>query len=806
MEFPLCLTPEITPLSGFHPQGPLLEGFECLLSGQLFRKKSNSRVGVLAQILRGSRLGLRNEHCALCTSAQLSRQSGHKVVHSAPWWSFRRSKLGRKGPSEAKTGIGSGAECERSAGQATNARALERVHLVCKREQKSWMMKTNPPKEKSRTLHDEREDQAAGRSLSLERIQEALRDSEQRYRAVIDNASDVIIGIDQDNTILYVSPSVEKTFGYSVDEVLGRKIMMLMPEVLRPRHEAGMRRYIESGEKRLSWTALELVGLHKAGQQIPLEISFGDTVKDGRRYFTAVLRDITERKRSEEALRQSESRYRSLVEGAALGIYFTNAEGVILECNPAFCSMLGYPNCSALVGKSMNEVAWKDPAQREALIGRGSSGIQGEEADWVRIDGKDIKVRLTGRPVWFESGETGFETLVEDVTERRLLKEKLRQTEKMDAVGRLAGGIAHDFNNILMVIGSYAELLSNELPTEDNRRPKAEAIMKAASRAESLVKQLLAFSRTQTGEPRVVCLNDIVRETSQNLPRLIGEDIEIVLHLGDDAGKLTIDFTQFEQVILNLATNARDAMPNGGRLEIQTSNADIEEAFLARYPSAKAGSYVKLSISDSGVGMDEATQLKIFEPFYTTKSTGQGTGLGLSSVYGIVTQNGGWVDVHSKIEEGTTFDLFFPRASNAAETQPAQSKPVACASGGNETILVVEDEPELRKVIRDYLKRLGYLVLEASNGAEALTIASGFTGDIDALISDVVMPQLGGEKLVEQLLPTRPDLKVILMSGYTSQEFRLRMKNSGVASLQKPFSLEVLAAMLRDVLQTRAAA
>jgi CheY-like chemotaxis protein len=370
----------------------------------------------------------------------------------------------------------------------------------------------------------------------------------------------------------------------------------------------------------------------------------------------------------------------------------------------------------------------------------------------------------------------------------------------MEAVGRLAGGIAHDFNNLLTVITSYSDILLEDLASQDPRRGDVEEIGKAAASAARLTRQLLAFSRQQVLEPRVLDLNASLASADKLLRRLLGEDIELVTAPAPSLGTVKADPGQLEQVIVNLAVNARDAMPEGGKLTLETANADMDDAYVREHPAAKPGSYVVLAVSDTGVGMDEETQRRIFEPFFTTKEAGKGTGLGLATVYGIVKQSGGFIWVYSEPGHGTTFKIYLPRVEEPvdAETRPV---PPLGSLRGTETVLLVEDAAAVRAVIHQTLDRLGYRVLEAPNGEAALHLATKHRGPIHLLLTDVVMPELGGRQLAERLSALRPELRVLYASGYTDDAVvRHGVLKPGIAYLQKPFTPEVLALKVREVL------
>ncbi|HXG45519.1 MAG TPA: response regulator [Gemmatimonadales bacterium] len=472
------------------------------------------------------------------------------------------------------------------------------------------------------------------------------------------------------------------------------------------------------------------------------------------------------------------------------------------------------PACTRVLGLSPEELV-TDPSPFRAAI---------HPDDEARVIASCTRAVETGRPAtlefrirrpdgalrWIEgrlipvaeaeAAGVRLDGVVRDVTEQRRLADQLRQAQKMEAVGRLAGGVAHDFNNLLTVITSYADLLLEELALADPRRAEVEEIRKAAASAAALTRQLLAFSRQQVLEPRVLDVNAVVSAAQKLLKRLLGEDITLVTVLAPELGTVRADPGQLEQLIVNLAVNARDAMPEGGKLTIETANADMDEAYVRDHPLARPGRYVMLAISDTGVGMDEATQRRIFEPFFTTKEAGKGTGLGLATVYGIVKQSGGFIWVYSEPGHGATFKIYLPRVDEPVEGAPTSAEPRELPRG-TETVLLVEDAAAVRAVTRQILERLGYTVLEAPNGEVALHVATKHQGPLHLLLTDVVMPELGGRHLAEQLTALRPELRILYASGYTDDAVvRHGVLRPGTAYLQKPFTPELLARKVREVL------
>jgi two-component system, cell cycle sensor histidine kinase and response regulator CckA len=399
-----------------------------------------------------------------------------------------------------------------------------------------------------------------------------------------------------------------------------------------------------------------------------------------------------------------------------------------------------------------------------------------------------------------EEGTFGI-AFVSDISVRKTLEEQLVHAQKMEAVGRLAGGVAHDFNNMLTVIAGYNRMILDELSPMDPLRGYAEEILKAADRAGALTNQLLAFSHRQVMQPRVINLNAVIGQTENMLRRLIGEDIELVMNLGADTGNIRTDSHHIEQAIVNLAVNARDAMPLGGRITIETSNTRIDETYAKTHMGVQPGEFVMIAVSDTGHGMDSATRQKIFEPFFTTKARGKGTGLGLATVYGMVKQSGGDIWVYSEPGQGTTFKLYFPRVAEPASPGGVEEPENDAHRDAAETLLLVEDETQVRELEVRMLTQLGYHVLAAANGEEALKVSRAHRGKISLLVTDVVMPNMSGKQVAEDLLSRRPELKVLYLSGYTANTIGHHgVLDSSVDFLTKPFTREALARKIREIL------
>ncbi len=490
------------------------------------------------------------------------------------------------------------------------------------------------------------------------------------------------------------------------------------------------------------------------------------------------------------ALRASEVRFRRLAESGMVGITVSDAKGQILEANDAFLHMVGCTREELLAG----EVVWEllTPAGSDP-----SAASLPREGEYRRKDGRSVPVLVVVAPL--ENDERIAIAL--DLTARKRLEEQFRQAQKMEAVGRLAGGVAHDFNNILSVVLSYAEMVGAELAPEEPMRADVKEIRTAAMRGTDLTRQLLTFSRQQVLEPRVLSLNRSVSDMAKMLQRLLGADVKLTVL--PDAGLWSIkaDPGQIEQILMNLAVNARDAMPLGGALTIRTANVDLDEEYAAAHHEVKPGSYVMLAVSDTGIGMDAQTQARIFEPFFTTKDKGKGTGLGLATVFGIVKQSGGHIWVYSEPGQGTTFKLYFPRVGDAAERPPSERPPPASVRG-SETLLLIEDDAKVRTLARSILRRSGYVVLEAANGGEALLLCEQHGARIDLVVTDVVLPLMSGRQIVERLRAIRPELRVLFMSGYTDDAvLQHGLLDSGVAFLQKPLTPTALTRKVREVLE-----
>jgi len=634
--------------------------------------------------------------------------------------------------------------------------------------------------------------------MVIEEVEAALKESEARYRALFEASLDGILILDAETgRVIDVNPCMTELTGYPCEELLGR-----------PLWDTGPFRGV--GATRASFAELQK-GAVLRYDDLPLATRDGGTIAvelvshayrfGERKVIQCNLRDVSRRKQADTERR----RLTTAIEQADEMVLVTDAQGTILYVNPAFERVTGYSRAES-VGRNPRFL---------------KSGVQGGDfyrAMWATLaGGKTWRGQIVNRkkdgtyytqestisPVRDDEGAVAsYVGVHRDVSAALSLEAQLLHAQKMEAVGRLAGGVAHDFNNVLSVILSYTELISGDLKPEEPLRADIEEIRRAAMRAADLTRQLLAFSRRQVMETKVVSLNDCLGAMEKMVGRLLGADVTLRVMPGVQLWNVQVDPGQFEQVLMNLAVNARDAMPTGGQLTIETTNVVLDEDYAHDHRDVRAGEYVVVAVTDTGSGMDRETQARIFEPFFTTKETGKGTGLGLATVFGIVRQSGGHIWVYSEPGCGTTFKVYLPRVSSVA-VRPSAAPPEPEAECGSETVLLVEDEEQVRLLARTILQRAGYVVLDASNGGEALLICEQHGARIDLLLTDVVLPRMSGRVLAERLTTLRPEMKVLFMSGYTDDAILLHgVLDSGVEFLSKPLTPRALTGKVRAVLRS----
>ena len=650
------------------------------------------------------------------------------------------------------------------------------------------------------------------------RLRDALRDNVERTRLIVENALDAVVSIDAAGRVTGWNPQAEVTLGWPRAEILGHRLSdTIIPERYRAAHEQGLQRFLASGEGPALNRRLELSALHRDGHEFPIELSISPARVGPVVTFSAFIRDITERTRAETALRDSERRYRLLAENVRDVIALFDLNARLVYVSPSIGQLRGY-SVEETLAQAREQRATPATLERAAqAFAEELTREQSRNADPLRSRTLELELlRKDGSTVWVETtlsflhDDTGTAIGVigvsRDITERRRanaekeqIEAQLRQAQKIEGIGQLAGGIAHDFNNLLTVVIGRAQMLLFSMSPDNPLRRNIQLIEQTAARAAALTRQLLAFSRQQVLEPKIVTLRAVVDGVLPILQRLIGEDIELVV-LGSRAGRVKADQAQLEQVLTNFVVNARDAMPRGGQITIEVAEVDLDAAFVAQHPQAQSGPHVMLAVSDSGTGMTAEIQAQIFEPFFTTKEVGRGTGLGLSTVHGIVKQHGGSIDVESAVGRGTTFRVYLPRS---AEPSAPADRPAAGISETrhDETLLLVEDEETVRDLAREILTMTGYTVLAASEAAEGLRIAEHHQGPIDLLLTDVVMPRMNGRELAQRMSTLRPETKVLYMSGYAPETIVGRGVTDLIGPLlPKPFTPEGLLAKVREVL------
>jgi PAS domain S-box-containing protein len=630
----------------------------------------------------------------------------------------------------------------------------------------------------------------------------ALAASERRFRSLVQNSSDLVTIVEPDGTILYASDSAERIVGYSPQTLVGTSLL----EYLDRNDIDPVRGLLQNGNGKSSVAGPIEFTLRRAdGSPVWLEAVGTNLLNDATiRGIVLNARDVSERKRADRALRESEERYRDLFDNASDLVCMAAPDGSLLYVNKAWQEGVGYGEDE--IGR-LQLLDIIHPDSRTLYTEVLTRVLEGERLDHVEL----VFVPKAGIPITvegnlsctFKDGQpSGVRGIYRDITERKRVEEHLRRAERMQAAGKLAGGVAHEVNNMMTGVIGFSEFLLRSFDPDDPRRSDVEEVIKAGTRAADVTRQLLAFTRQQFLRPQVLEINAVVSETEKMLRRSLGEDNELELRLSADAGQIRADRGQLEQVLINLVLNARDALTGHGRVTVETARAVWDAPYARRHEGVEIplGPYVMLAVSDTGCGMDANLQARIFEPFFTTKAIGQGTGLGLSTVYGIVKQSGGFVWVYSELGEGSVFKVYLPEAG-AAQIPDQPFEPTEAPQGGSETILVIEDEEIVRNLASRGLRDHGYTVVEASNGAEALDHIQQYPDTIDLVISDVVMPEMGGRELAQRLAQLDPDLPILFMSGYTGEDVVQRgLLDPSAPFQQKPFTPRTLASKVRGML------
>ncbi len=644
---------------------------------------------------------------------------------------------------------------------------------------------------------------------NLKKSEQSGRESEEKYLLLLNSAAAGIYGLDPAENCTFCNPACLRLLGYQAPEdLLGKNMHTLMHHTRAdgtPYPEEECEIHVGIREQRAIHLSDEVLW-RADGTYFQAEYLSYPMHKSGT-FVGAVVTfiDISERKRSEQSVRESEEKYRELFENATYGMFRSNREGEFLEVNPALVAMSGCISKAELMTRNLNSDIYENPAEGTRIIEQceSSGRVDGIDVNWRRADGKIIAVRMSGKAIRRADGRTSsFEGIVEDITERRSLEEQLRQAQKMEAVGLLAGGISHDFNNHLSVILGNADLLLEKTQSGELQR-HVEEIKKATQRAAQLTRQLLSFSRKQVLQPTLLDLNAVVSDVVKILRHLIGEDLQIAIEAKANLASIRADRGQVEQILMNLANNARDAMPNGGKFTLRTENAELGPDDVARYPYVRPGRYVRLSVSDTGVGMSEEVRTRLFEPFFTTKPLGKGTGLGLATVYGIVKQSGGYIWISSALGKGATFDIYLPRVDEVAPPLASALEVRSERPKGTETILVLEDEESLRAVTCEIFTAGGYNVLQAGRGDRAIQVAQQHTGPIHLMVSDVVLPDMSGPSAVARVQALHPEMEVLFVSGYAEVPVAQRLVAQGAILLQKPVSRSDLMRNVDEILHFR---
>jgi PAS domain S-box-containing protein len=628
---------------------------------------------------------------------------------------------------------------------------------------------------------------------------------------LLETLPDAVVAVDGDGTIVQVNSQAQDLFGYDRDELIGQKIEMLVPEHYRRQHHHHRDKFVQTPKARRMGADLDLHGKRRNGSEFPVEVSLSPVSTENGTFVLSAIRDISDRKRiAEELQRANEELHRrtaeqlgeyrsklaSIIDSSEDAILSKDLNGIITSWNRGAEHIYGYTP-EEVVGRHISLLIPGDrPDEIPEILKKIAKGESIEHYESVRVtkDGRQLNVSISVSPLRGATGEiTGASAIARDITAQKRAEGQLRQAQKMEAIGRLAGGVAHDFNNVLAIINACREFLRDRIPTTSDSSLYVDNIKKATERGTMLTKQLLAFSRTSAIQPRVLDLNERLKDISKLLRPLMGDDVEILVVSKSPSSVVEADPGQLDQIVVNLAVNARDAMPRGGKFILETGAVRFDEAFADQHQAMPAGKYVQLAVSDTGTGMDEATISRIFEPFFTTKEVGKGTGLGLATVYGIVKQSAGHILVYSEPGHGTTFKIYLPSADHKVGVGSKSEPETISPKRQGITILLVEDDEIMRSLTKQLLQEHGYTVVEANDGKSALELVQSHTAPIDLLLTDVVMRRMSGPELVEHLSVSHPSLKVVFMSGYTGELIAEReVLKRGITLLEKPFTRTAL--------------
>ena len=644
--------------------------------------------------------------------------------------------------------------------------------------------------------------QPAAASFSAENMAEVLLSSD-----LLETLPDAVIAVDRDGTIIQVNSQAQELFGYSRSELIGQKVEVLVPESYRRQHHQHREGFAQTPKTRRMGAELDLYGRRRNGSQFPVEISLSPVATENGTFVLSAIRDISDRKRIAEELRRANEElhrrtteqlgeYRSrlalIIDSSEDAIISKDLDGTITSWNKGAEHIYGYTP-EEVIGKHISLLAPGDrPEEIPEILRKIARGESVEQHESLRVtkDGRQLNVSVSVSPLRdAKDVVVGASVIARDITAQKRAEGQLHQSQKMEAIGRLAGGVAHDFNNILGIINACNEFLRDRVDAVGEPSLYVENIRKAIERGSALTRQLLTFSRSSAIQPRVLDLNERLKDVGKLLRPLMGDDVEILIVSKSPAAVVEADPGQLDQIVVNLAVNARDAMPRGGKFILETAATKFDEDFAEQHQSMPAGKYVLLAVSDTGSGMDETTMSRIFEPFFTTKETGKGTGLGLATVYGIVKQSAAHILVYSEPGHGTTFKIYLPSAEHkiglAAKTEVETVAPKRQGT----TILLAEDDEIMRSLTRKVLEEHGYTVVDVDDGKAALEWMESHPGSIDLLLTDVVMRRMSGPELAERLRASHPNLKVIFMSGYTGELIAERdVLKRGITLLEKPFS------------------